>query len=302
MHIYNTHIVSFLNLIVISTKHPSSFWFETCLNWVSGYQPSELAIKQHRNPLSMAGWSELWCPSALMLAFCDEKEGSRDVKVIISSKHPKWLFVIILFGWENEFECRERYIIYLYIWNIPIYHDMPISVPWFSLPVGVPSVNLGGCSEATKRKWWPFPAGGRWQEAPFWGGLETTWYHDIPWYLEGEVSVSRCFENPGFLAFGVCAVGIWKSTFAGETTFHPWIQHGIGTDQSQLWEEHLSPFSRPRKNHDFGRIWDICQTSTYLVFQGCYGICSTLALPGQFRANLLQGTLRNWGVQLMKSY
>lgn len=39
----------------------------------------------------------------------------------------------------------------------------------------------------------------------------------------------------------------------------------------------------------------ICQTSTYLVFRGCCGICSTLALPGQFRANLLQGTLPDWG-------
>ena len=66
--------------------------------------------------------------------------------------------------------------------------------------------------------------------------------------------------------------------------------------QSELWEEHLPPFPGLLILMILGGyMGHICQTSTYLVFRGCCGICSTLALPGQFRANLLQGTLPDWG-------
>lgn len=169
---------------------------------------------------------------------------------------------------------------------------MSISVPWFSLPVGVPSVNLGGCSEATKRKWWPNR-----REVTRSTILRAVGNNMIPWYAAMSGGRLKCHaeKHPGFLAFGIVRGQNLKSTFAGETTFHPWIQHGIGTNQN---------FERNICLHFPGLLilmilggymGYMCQTSTYLVFRGCCGICSTLALPGQFRANLLQGTLPDWG-------
>lgn len=170
MYIY---IVSFLNLMVIPNKAPSSFWFETCLNWVSGYQPSEhprlvRTLMSIRSDVSIR----------------DEKEGSRAFQVITSSKHPKWLFVM-------NFVCLGKWVwmyIYLYMKYTYISWRRFLFLDSHSL-LGFQAWTSGIAVKQRRENGDP-TAGGRWQEAPFWGGLETTWYHDIPRCLEGDWSVT----------------------------------------------------------------------------------------------------------------
>ena len=236
------YIVSFLNLMVIPNKAPSSFWFETCL---TGYQ----GISRQNIP----GWSELWCPSALMLAFVTKKKGAVPLKSShLPSTQSGCLSLFCLPG-------RMRVDVYIYIYTLYLY----MKCTYISWHVDFCSLILTPCwgskreprglQWSNEEKMVTQPPGGdkKHHSEGGWKQHDTMICRDVwratevsRWQTSGIFSVWNCARSESEI--NLC----WRNDL-------PPLNSAWNWSQSELWEEHLPPFSRSTYHHDFGRIYGI---------------------------------------------